>query len=76
GALGTYFIVVAASVIRHLGSLQFTLATTAGQLLGSLALDLLLPLPGARVDATLLIGLSITAAAVVLAGIQKPRPIG
>ncbi|MEY3407956.1 MAG: hypothetical protein RL038_1017 [Actinomycetota bacterium] len=76
GALGTYFIVVAASVIRHLGSLQFTLATTAGQLLGSLALDLLLPLPGAQVDATLLLGLSITAAAVVLAGIQKPKPIG
>lgn len=74
GALGTVFIVVAATVIRHLGSLQFTLATTAGQLFGSLALDVFMPLPGAKVSTALIIGLGITGFAVFLASFQKPKP--
>lgn len=75
GALGMFFIVVAATVIRQLGSLQFTLATTAGQLAGSLLLDLLLPLPGAQISSSLVFGVFVTGFAVFLASLQKPTAV-
>lgn len=67
GALGVTFIVIAAYVIRLLGSLQFTLAATAGQLSGAVMLDLLVPLPTTVLSINLFIGLLVTASAVALA---------
>jgi bacterial/archaeal transporter family-2 protein len=67
GVLGVTFIVIAAYVIRQLGSLQFTLAATAGQLFGAVMLDLLVPLPTTVLSINLFIGLFVTASAVALA---------
>lgn len=67
GALGVTFIVITAFVIRQLGSLQFTLAATAGQLFGAVVLDVLVPLPTTMLSINLFIGLLVTASAVALA---------
>jgi len=70
GLLGLLFIVIAAHVIVHLGSLKFTLGSVAGQLLGAVSLDLLVPTSASVVTGQLLTGVVMTAAAVVLANLR------
>ncbi|MCG2620432.1 DMT family transporter [Arthrobacter sp. I2-34] len=67
GPMGTVFVVLANLLVRSLGVLAAGLSTIAGQLLGSLALDLLVPAAGTQVTAAAVAGTLLTLAAMVLA---------
>ncbi|MFD1212531.1 DMT family transporter [Arthrobacter sp. GCM10027362] len=67
GAMGTVFLVLANMLVRSLGVLLAGLSTIAGQVLGSLVLDLLFPAAGTQVGAASVLGTLLTLAAMVLA---------
>lgn len=71
GLLGVLFIVIAAKTIGAIGSLKFTLAATTGQLFGAVLFDLLVPISDTEFNLNLVIGLGLTAAAVLLANQVK-----
>ena len=73
GPLGCVFIGVGALLVRTLGVLVTGLGMIAGQLLGSLALDLILPTPGTVVAPATVLGTILTLAAIVLATLPWPR---
>ncbi|MGH3715048.1 MAG: DMT family transporter, partial [Micromonosporaceae bacterium] len=60
GALGVVFIGIAAMVVRWTGVLLFGLATIAGQLVGAVVLDLVVPAEGAPLQQATLIGAALT----------------
>lgn len=68
GPMGATFVAIAAVTVRTLGVLRLGLAITAGQLVGALALDLLLPVSDAAVGALTVVGVALTLVAVVLSG--------
>ena len=68
GPLGATFVAVAAVVVRRLGVLRLGLAVTAGQLVGALLLDLLLPVTEAAVDVLTVVGVALTLVAVYVSG--------
>ena len=68
GPMGATFVAVAALVVKRLGVLRLGLAVISGQLVGALLLDLLLPLPGSRVDVLTVVGVALTFVAVALSG--------
>ncbi len=72
GPVGLLFIVTAAYFVAPLGVLLFSLLNIAGQLVGALILDLVVPTPGTIVDANLVIGMLMTLAAVAVAS-YRPR---
>ena len=67
GPIGAGFVAVAAVVVGRLGVLRLGLATTAGQLLGAVGLDVALP-GGSGVTAATLVGVLLTLIAVVVSG--------
>lgn len=71
GLGGTAFIAIAAYTVRSLGVLRLTLATVTGQLLGAVALDLVVPGPGGGLPLTTLLGTVVTLLAVVVAGLPS-----
>lgn len=73
GPMGCVFIAVAAFLVRGLGVLVTGLGMIAGQLLGSLALDLALPAPGTVVALPTVLGTILTLAAIVLASLPWSR---
>jgi len=73
GPMGCVFIAVAAFLVRSLGVLVTGLGMIAGQLLGSLALDLALPAPGTVVALPTVLGTVLTLAAIVLASLPWSR---
>ena len=73
GPMGCVFIAVAAFLVRSLGVLVTGLGMIAGQLLGSLALDLALPAPGTVVALPTVLGTLLTLAAIVLASLPWSR---
>lgn len=74
GAIGVAFIASATWAIRKLGALRFVMGSVAGQLLGSLIIDLLAPTQGTKVSMNLVVGLGVTLVAVILAN-RKSHPI-
>jgi transporter family-2 protein len=72
GPVGLLFIITAAYFVAPLGVLLFSLLNIAGQLVGALILDLLVPTPGTIVDANLVVGMFMTLAAVAVAS-YRPR---
>lgn len=68
GAIGVFFIAVAAAVVRVLGVLRLGLASVAGQLVGAVLLDATAPLPGAGVEALTVLAAALTVVAVAVAG--------
>ena len=81
GPLGTIVVVLANLLVRSLGVLLAGLCMIAGQLLGSLALDLVVPAAGTQVAAAEVAGTLLTLAAMVLAtlpwtGASRRRPAG
>lgn len=78
GAVGVIFIALGPIVVRHTGVLLLTLGTIAGQMLGSVALDLIVPAPGHDLGAATLVGVALTLIAVSLAAWSTrdaaPRP--
>jgi bacterial/archaeal transporter family-2 protein len=75
GVLGVMIIATAAAVVRVTGVLLLGLATTAGQVIGALALDLMLPTVGPPAANTYAgAALTLLAVAAVMAGRRKPHP--
>ncbi len=67
GVLGVLFIAVAAAIVHELGVLLLGLAMIAGQLVGSIAIDFLLPGAEGRPGANTLLGVALTFVAVGVA---------
>jgi len=72
GPVGLLFIVTAAYFVAPLGVLLFSLLNIAGQLIGALILDLVVPTAGTLVDTRLVIGMFLTLVAVVVASYRRP----
>lgn len=68
GPMGASFVAVAAVVVRSLGVLRLGLALIAGQLVGALLLDLLLPVHDEGVEVLTVVGVALTLAAVAVSG--------
>ncbi len=68
GVVGIVFIALASFVVRWTGVLLLGLSAIAGQLVGSVLLDLFLPTHGGHPGAATLIGTGVALVAVVLAG--------
>lgn len=73
GPIGLSFIVLAALLVRTLGVLLLGLGNTAGQLVGSIALDQLLPTTAGRPGVVELVAAVVIFAAVVLAASRRRR---
>lgn len=73
GPMGCVFIGVGALLVRSLGVLVTGLGMIAGQLLGSLGLDLAVPVPGTVVALPTVLGTLLTLLAIVLATLPWPR---
>ncbi|MBT2595397.1 DMT family transporter [Arthrobacter sp. ISL-72] len=73
GPMGCAFIGLGALLVRSLGVLVTGLGMIAGQLLGSLGLDLVLPTPGTIVALPTVLGTILTLGAIVLATLPWPR---
>lgn len=73
GPMGCVFIGLGALLVRSLGVLVTGLGMIAGQLLGSLGLDLLVPAPGSVVEVPTVLGTVLTLAAIVIATLPWPR---
>ncbi len=68
GPMGASFVAVAAIVVRRLGVLRLGLAVIAGQLVGALLLDLLVPVHGETVELLTVVGVALTLVAVAVSG--------
>ena len=68
GVLGATFVAVAAAIVRTLGVLRLGLATVAGQLVGAIGLDLVIPAAGHGVAAATVAGAVLTLVAVAVSG--------
>lgn len=73
GPIGASFVGMAAVVVQRLGVLRLGLATIAGQLVGAVLLDLLLPATADGVAAATLIGAALTLVAVGVSGLGVRR---
>ncbi|MEU5950885.1 DMT family transporter [Streptomyces sp. NPDC047525] len=73
GLVGISFITIAVATVQRLGVLLLGLCTITGQLVGSLALDLLLPHGGTSVTAATVAGVVLALAAVALAALSGTR---
>ena len=74
GPLGCIFIGVGALLVRSLGVLLTSLGMIAGQLIGSLVLDIVLPAPGSVVVAATVLGTGLTLVAIVVATLPWNMP--
>lgn len=73
GVVGVVFIAVASVLVSWTGVLLFGLASVAGQLLGSVVLDLTVPAVEGVVRATTLLGCGVAFVAVVVASVGGRR---
>ncbi|MEU6073105.1 DMT family transporter [Micromonospora sp. NPDC047074] len=74
GPIGIVFIAIAAAIVSFTGVLLLGLATIAGQIVGAVLLDLLLPTAASRPDAVTLLGAALTLVAVIVAAVTPGRP--
>ncbi|MCT9871072.1 DMT family transporter [Paenarthrobacter aurescens] len=73
GPMGCLFIGLAALLVRSLGVLITGLGMIAGQLVGSLVLDVVIPSPGAVVALPTVLGTVLTLAAIIVATLPWPK---
>jgi transporter family-2 protein len=73
GPMGCIFIGLAAVLVRGLGVLVTGLGMIAGQLVGSLILDVVVPAPGSVVALPTVLGTILTLAAILVATLPWPR---
>jgi transporter family-2 protein len=71
GPFGVLFVLTAAFMAKTLGVFLFTLTSVVGQLSGAILMDVLFPTATTNITWQLLLGVSITGAAVVLASGKK-----
>ena len=74
GVVGIVFIAIGALVVTSIGTLLLGLCTIAGELIASVLLDLLVPVPGHTLTLTAVIGAGIALVAVVIATVRM-RPL-
>ncbi|MGW5667405.1 DMT family transporter [Micromonospora sp. NPDC003776] len=72
GPIGIVFIAVAAAIVRFTGVLLLGLATIAGQIVGAVLLDLLLPTKASHPGPATLLGAALTLVAVLIAALGPP----
>lgn len=75
GIIGIIFIVSASILVRSLGVLVFALVSVVGNLTGALLLDLIWPTPGTQVGFQIMLGVLVTAIAVVVASLPTRRKV-
>ena len=68
GSIGVIYIAFTALAVQHLGVLEFTLFSVSGMLVGSLLLDLLLPIQGTQISPYLIAGIFLTYLGVIANG--------
>ncbi|MDX5456130.1 DMT family transporter [Micromonospora tulbaghiae] len=73
GPLGIVFIALAAALVRFTGVLLLGLATIAGQIVGAVLLDLLLPTAASHPGLDTLLGAALTMVAVLVAAFGPTR---
>ena len=73
GVLGCLNLLMSAVLLRHIGILLTGLGMIAGQLIGSLLLDWLLPSPGSAIYIETVLGTGLTLVAIVIAALPGPR---
>jgi transporter family-2 protein len=73
GPLGASFVAVAAIIVRTLGVLRLGLAVIAGQLIGAIVLDVVVPAADHGVAAATLVGAALTFVAVGVSGLPGRR---
>ena len=71
GPFGVLFVLTASFMAKTLGVFLFTLTSVVGQLSGAILMDVLFPTASTNMTWQLLLGISITGAAVVLASGKK-----
>ncbi|MGK5517920.1 DMT family transporter [Micromonospora sp. URMC 107] len=74
GPIGIVFIAIAAAIVRFTGVLLLGLATIAGQIVGAVLLDLLLPTAASRPGLVTLLGAALTMIAVGVAALAPSVP--
>ena len=75
GPLGIVFVFAAVAVVRVIGVLLLGLGLIAGQVLGSLALDVLAPTRGGALGVNAVVGAGLTLVAVVVGALPSGRRI-
>ncbi len=76
GPLGIVFIVLGALLVTRVGVLLAAMGMIAGQLIGSLLLDLVVPAPGSLVTTATVLGTGLTLVAVLIASLPDMRRAG
>jgi transporter family-2 protein len=71
GPFGVFFVLTAAFMAKTLGVFLFTLTSVVGQLSGAILMDVVFPTAATNITWQLLLGISMTGAAVVLASGKK-----
>ena len=69
GTIGIIFIASASILVRSLGVLVFALVSVVGQLTGAILLDIFFPTSGNEVTGQIILGVVITAVAVIVASL-------
>ena len=73
GMIGIVFISIAAWSVPIVGVLMFALLSISGQLIGSMALDIVAPTPGSSVTLSLVLGVLLAFVAVGVTALNRPR---
>jgi transporter family-2 protein len=73
GVIGVTYIAFSSTIVQHLGVLNFTLFSVGGQLLGSLAIDIVYPTDGVHVSSYLISGIVLTYLGVMVGGVSSSR---
>jgi len=73
GVIGVTYIAFSSTIVQHLGVLNFTLFSVGGQLLGSLAIDIVYPTDGVHVSSYLISGIVLTYLGVMVGGASSSR---
>jgi transporter family-2 protein len=73
GVIGVIYIAFSSTIVQHLGVLNFTLFSVGGQLVGSLAIDVLYPTHGVQISAYLISGIVMTYLGVIVGGVSSSR---
>jgi transporter family-2 protein len=73
GVIGIIYIAFSSTIVQHLGVLNFTLFSVGGQLVGSLAIDILYPTDGVQISAYLISGIVMTYLGVIVGGVSSSR---
>jgi transporter family-2 protein len=74
GLGGALYILLTAAMVGHLGVLGVTLASVAGQLLGSVVLDAAVPTTGESLTTATVLAVALTFVAVAVSAVSQRRP--